>query len=321
MSSYKLIRVLPLLLCAILVMNSCSKQDKNEVAVKTGKESENTSAGKSEVENESEISYGEGRRIYRIEKADLNNDKVDELVVFSKKDDAGNDIQGPVRFDMMEVFSPNESGSKYVKISSDTVDFAVEAKFADMSNTGAKEIFVFTNSGGNSTVASEGLFVFGMVSKDSIRLIRYFDGGSPRIVEAAQGRPMLVTVTELFHGVMPMAYAVPYTGSIFALSNNELVMCNEKYPEFFDKSIEKSVENYNAIKRKVEMGMQMADMSYPLYREAAEVIVNFRAKGDLNGLKNFWDQEKVSLKNNIPEDEYTDLSNFVSKLLPQADNV
>ncbi|MDQ3194619.1 MAG: hypothetical protein M3P82_06435, partial [Bacteroidota bacterium] len=69
-----------------------------------------------------------------------------------------------------------------------------------------------------------------------------------------------------------------------------------------------------------EMGMQPMDLSYPLYREAAEVIVNYQSKGDTAGLKKFWDEEKESLKKNIPADEFQDLYNFVLKALPSAKN-
>ncbi len=316
MKTSRTFSIVTLFIVLSLLTISCSKKEED----KKPEASNNTSAGKSEVENESDISYAEGRKIYRIEKADLNNDKADELIVLSMKDKDGDDPAGIVKFDMLEVFAQNEAKSKYVKISSDTVDFAFDAKLTDMSTSGNKQIFIFTNSGGNSTVASEGLFVFAMTSPDSVKLVKYFDSGSPKIIEGNQGKPNLIAVTDLFHGVMPMAYAVPFISSIYEYKNNELVISNEKYPEYFDKSIEQSIENYKGMKRKVEMGMQMADMSYPLYREAAEVIVNYRSKGDLTGLKKFWDEEKDSLKKNIPEDEFRDLSNLVSKVIPQVNN-
>lgn len=44
------------------------------------------------------------------------------------------------------------------------------------------------------------------------------------------------------------------------------------------------------------------------------MIVNFHAKGDYKGLREFWEKEKESLQRNIPQDEFTDLSNYVRKL-------
>ena len=68
------------------------------------------------------------------------------------------------------------------------------------------------------------------------------------------------------------------------------------------------------------MGMQPANLAYPLYREASEVILNYYSKGDIKNLKIFWDEEKDSLKNLIPENEFIDLNNFILKLLPSAGN-
>ena len=216
------------------------------------------------------------------------------------------------------IFRDNSSGN--AAHISDTVDFAVDCTYLDMSGTGSKNIFIKTNSGGNSTVASEGMFVYGMSGDRTVKLIKYFDGGAPEITTAGKNKVKLIKVTELFHGVMPMAYAVLYTSSIYEISNNELVLSNLKYPEYYQDKITEATEKYYGLKKKVEMGMQMADMSYPLYREAAEVIVNFHAKGDYKGLREFWEKEKESLQRNIPQDEFTDLSNFVIKILPADTN-
>ena len=84
--------------------------------------------------------------------------------------------------------------------------------------------------------------------------------------------------------------------------------------------ISSAKDKYYGLKRKFEMGMQPMNLSYPLYREAAEVIINYYAQGDESGLKKFWDEEKDSLKKNIPESEFLDLNNFILKALPSAKN-
>ncbi|MBX7041715.1 MAG: hypothetical protein K1X85_02330 [Ignavibacteria bacterium] len=310
----------------LILFSSCSKQDK-ETKVSTkesqtedhGKEAPG-SAGQKEIGSEGELNYGEGRRIYRIDRNDLNGDKRDELIVLSistLNDDERNAVQ---KFDMIEIFANDSLKGKFVKKLSDTVDFAVEAQYTDLEGTGSREVLVFTNSGGNSSVASEGLFIYSMDSAANIGLVKYFDSGAPKLVKAGKGNSYQIVVTDLFHGVMPMAQAVSYTGEIYEYETDKLVLSNERYPEYYDQKIRELTEKYKAVKRKVEMGMQAVDMSYPLYREAAEVIVNYRAKGDLGGLRKFWEEERESLKRNIPEDEFADLSNFVGKILPQVNN-
>lgn len=312
-----------LLLSAILIFSSCSKENKppeSKISVEKEKPESLSSAGQKEIASENDLNYGEGRKIFRIDKQDLNGDERAELIVLSTAAGGADEVNSPQKFDMLEVFVLDTARAKFVKSLSDTVDFAVECKYIDMNNTGSKSVFVFTNSGGNNAVASEGMFVYGFKSGGNVELIKYFDGGAPEISEEVKGKERFIKVTELFHGVMPMALAVPYTGSIYELKNNELVLSNMNYPEYYQKKIDEVTEKYYAVKRKVEMGMQMADMSYPLYREAAEVIVNYNAKGDFKGMRKFWELEKESLQRNIPQDEFTDLSNYIRKVLPSDTN-
>ena len=306
------------------IFYSCSKEENKQESKLPATEQQKpetlSAAGQKEITSENDLNYGEGRKIYRVDKEDLNNDGNEELMVLSSRSDSPEHGEGPQKFDMLEVFVLDSAMQKYVKTVSDTVDFAVDCNYLDMNGTGSKNIFVKTNSGGNSTVASEGMFVYGMSGDKSVKLIKYFDGGAPEITTAGKNKVKLLKVTDLFHGVMPMAYAVPYTSSIYEMSNNELVLSNLKYPEYYQDKITEATEKYFGMKKKVEMGMQMADMSYPLYREAAEVIVNYHAKGDYKGLREFWEKEKESLQRNIPQDEFTDLSNFVRKILPSDTN-
>jgi hypothetical protein len=313
-----------IIIISSVMFSACSKyenkQESKQPATEQQKPESLSSAGQKEISSENDLNYGEGRKIFRVDKEDLNKDGNDELMVLSTRSDSPEQGDGPQKFDMLEVFVLDSAKQKYVKTISDTVDFAVDCIYLDMNGTGSKNIFVKTNSGGNSTVASEGMFVYGMSGDRTVKLIKYFDGGAPEITTAGKNKVKLIKVTELFHGVMPMAYAVPYTSSIYEISNNELVLCNLKYPEYYQDRITEATEKYYGLKKKVEMGMQMGDMSYPLYREAAEVIVNFHAKGDYKGLREFWEKEKESLQRNIPQDEFTDLSNFVIKILPADTN-
>ncbi|MBK8551595.1 MAG: hypothetical protein IPL53_11250 [Ignavibacteria bacterium] len=119
---------------------------------------------------------------------------------------------------------------------------------------------------------------------------------------------------------MPQKEAVNFVKGIYKLENQDLVEKNSEYKEFFDEQIIRAKDNYYGLKRKMEMGMQPMNLSYPLYREAAIVIINYYSKGDEINLKKFWDEETEYLKKNIPENEYMDLNNFITKALPIAEN-
>lgn len=307
-----------------MVFSSCTKikTDKTESdKVSDAKQKKVlSSAGFKEGEAEFMISYAQPRRIYKIEKEDLNNDGKKEIIVLSTAKDSLEKYNDYYNFDMIEVFALDESKKAFAKILADTVDYADSCILNSLRNDSNRQILITTNSGGNNETMSKGLFIYDMTSPLKINLLKYFDVGAPEITDIKKDGNKEILVSDLYYGVMPQNSAVNFVKEIYKLENQKLLLKNEEFGEYYDPKIKELLERYYGIKRKVEMGMQLNDMSYPLYREAAELLVNYYAKGDLKGLKKFWDEEKESLKKNIPEEEFLDLSNFILKALPTAKN-
>ncbi len=315
--------IFPILILSCLVFCSCTKtkEDSSQKNQSDGRtKSKLNSAGVKEGEHEFSVEYSQPRRIYKIEKEDLNNDGNKEIIVFSVLKDSADKFNDYYNFDMIEVFALNTDEKKYVKILSDTVDYSKDYFFVDLANDKKKQILIGTNSGGNDAVTSEGMFVYDMVSNEKVSLLKYFDTGSPKVADIRNDGTKEILVSDLFYGVMPQVSAIIFVREIYELENQKLVEKNSGFGEYYDNEIKTLLDNYYGIKKKVEMGMQPMNMSYPMYREAAAVIINYYAKDDLKGMKKFWDDEKESLKKNIPEDEFLDLSNFILKALPSAKN-
>ncbi len=301
---------------------SCSKSKESNSKVTSQTEivkKENlNSAGVKEGEQEFTVKYDQPRRIYKLEKEDLNNDGTKEIIVLSIVLDTVDKYTTFYNFDMIEVFALNSEKDSYVKIFSDTVDYSEKCSFVDLANDKKKQILISTNSGGNNDIISVGMFVFDMISDDTIKLLKYFDSGAPEVRDIMNDGNKEILVSDLFYGVMPQNEAINFVKEIYKLENENLVESNSEFGKFFEEQIIKAKENYYGLKRKIELGMQPMSLSYPLYREAAEVIINYYAKGDGVNLKKFWDEERDSLIKNIPENEYMDLNNFILKALPIA---
>jgi hypothetical protein len=321
-------KILILLLLCTVVFYSCTKNkvDSTKSLTQSQKQSESgqkeklNSAGIKEGEHEFAVQYSQPRRIYRIEKVDLNSDGNKEIIVLSVTKDTADKYDSYYNFDMIEVFALNKENKSYTKILSDTVDYSTDCKFVDLNNNKTEQILISTNSGGNDSLTSVGMFVYDMTSADKIDLLKYFDSGAPFIKDIKGDGIKEILISDLFYGVMPQVNAIPFVKNIYRLVDSSLTEKNSEYKEFYDSEITKAKEKYYGLKRKFEMGMQPMNLSYPLYREAAEVIINYYSKGDDNGLKKFWDEEKESLKNNIPGTEFLDLNNFILKALPSAKN-
>lgn len=318
------IKILFLLLLFSSVFYSCTKNKDEGAKIKSQSESGHkeqlNSAGIKEGEHEFSVQYSQPRRIYRIDKVDLNSDGNKEIIVLSVTKDTADKYDSYYNFDMIEVFALNKEKKSYTKILSDTVDYSTDCKFVDLNNNKTEQILISTNSGGNDSLTSVGMFVYDMTSADKIDLLKYFDSGAPFIKDIKGDGIKEILISDLFYGVMPQVNAIPFVKNIYRLVDSNLTEKNSEYKEFYDLEITKAKEKYYGLKRKFEMGMQPMNLSYPLYREAAEVIINYYSKGDDTGLKKFWDEEKESLKNNIPGSEFLDLNNFILKALPSAKN-
>lgn len=316
-------KILITVLC-FLAFCSCSKtkesSSKSTVQSEIKSKENLNSAGVKEEGNEFSVEYEQPRKIYKIEKEDLNNDGSREIIVMSIKEDSSDKYNDFFNFDMIEVFTLNKENKKYIKILSDTVDYSKEYFFESLSGDSRKQMFITTDTGGNDSVTSRGMFVYEMESENKINLLKYFDTGAPGIFDLKNNGQKEILVSDLFYGVMPQDDAVDFIKEIYKLEGSSLVLKNSEFPEFFDKKIRELSEEYSEIKRKNDMGMQMEAMAYPLYRQAAEIIVNYFAKGDFKGLQKFWDEEKDYLQIRIPGDEFTDLNNFVLKAIPTATN-
>lgn len=320
----KEIKILIILLLFSSVFYSCTKNKDEGTKIKSQSESGHkdqlNSAGVKEGGHEFSVQYSSPRRIYRIDKEDLNSDGNKEIIVLSVTKDTAEKYDTYYNFDMIEVFALNKENKSYVKILSDTVDYSTECRFVDLNNNKTEQILISTNSGGNDSLTSVGMFVYDMTASDKIELLKYFDSGAPFIKDIKGDGIKEILISDLFYGVMPQVNAIPFVKYIYRLADNILSERNSEYKEYYDSEISAAKDKYYGLKRKFEMGMQPMNLSYPLYREAAEVIINYYAQGDESGLKKFWDEEKDSLKKNIPESEFLDLNNFILKALPSAKN-
>lgn len=308
-------------ICLINFYCSKNKETGSSNIQKNEKKKETiTSAGVKESGIEFNVEYNKPRRIYKLEKVDLNNDGVREIIVMSVAKDTAEKYNDYYNFDMLEVFALNADKKSFVKILSDTVDYATECRFADLGNDSSRQILVETYSGGNDAITSNGMFVYNMAAPDKIELIKYFDSGDPKIANLNKDSSKVILLSDEFWGVMPQVNVISFVKEIYKMEDGKLKIKNSEFEKFYEDKIIVLKENYYGVKKKVEMGMQIANMSYPLYREAAEVIVNYYAKDDMDGLKKFWDEEKDALQKNVTYEEFTDLSNFVKKVLPASKN-
>jgi hypothetical protein len=324
----KKIIFLPVFLFLIFI--SCSKE--NDLETKKDETADNRKSGKDNGGNlsaagfreggvEFNVKYIEPRKIYKIIKEDINGNGNNEIIILSIAREDEYVSYDYYNFDMLEIFSLDEESKSYKKIVSDTVDYSKECIVESLDGSSNKQIIIKTYTGGNDLIVSSGMFVYGMISPLKIQQLKYIDSGDPQLSDLDDDKTIEILVSDEYRGVSPQLKGVVYVKDIFSFINNKFTRTNSDYPGFFERRITASSERYKDYKVKLLEGMEVKDFSYPVYTEAAEIILNNFTKGDQPGMMKFWNEEKDFLQINLSYDEFIDLKNLVTKLQPIAEEL
>jgi hypothetical protein len=310
-----------ILIVFTITLYSCTKESeevKNITTDTTKKNSGGISAGGVDFK----VEYDNPRQIYSIENKDLDNNGFDEIIVLSvKKDDPGDQYLDYYNFDLMQVFALDSTGKNYAKISSDTIDYGEELVYDDLLRDFKYQMLVKTNTGGNDVYASKGMFVYDLRSNTDLQMIRYIEFGNPEVKDINSDGKKEIVVTDSYWGIMPRPDIIYYTSAIYSLENGELKRKNSEYRDYFDEKTKAARTKYDDEKSRLQKGEKIKPSEYPLYASSVEIFVNYMSAEDNPRIIAFWNSEKDFIKQNISEDQFTDLENFIARISIVAQNL
>ena len=310
-----------ILLLFLISLSSCTKESeevKNITTDTTKKNYGGISAGGVDFK----VEYDNPRQIYSIENKDLDNNGFDEIIVLSvKKDEAGDQYLDYYNFDLMQVFALDSTGKNYTKISSDTVDYGEELVYDDLLKNFKYQMLIKTNTGGNDVYASKGMFVYDLRSNTDLRMIRYIEFGNPEVKDINSDGKKEIVVTDSYWGIMPRPDIIYYTSAIYRLEDGELKRKNSDYKDYYDGKIKAARSRYDDEKSRLQKGEKIQPSEYPLYAASVEMFVNYMSAENNQPIIAFWNSEKDFIKQNISEDQFTDLENFVARISVVAENL
>src|SRR5690606_5616405 len=316
--SFKMMKKLRIVFLIILTgfLYSCTKETDTlgeNTADTTGKNSGGISAGGLEFK----VEYVKPRKIYSIENKDLNNDGYDEIKVLSVvKEQLGDQYLDYYNFDLMQVFAMDSTGKNFVKIASDTVDYGEELLYEDLQRNFTYQLLVRTNTGGNDVYASKGMFVYDLKQGNDLKMIKYIEFGNPEVKDLNSDGNKEIVVTDSYWGTMPGQDVIYYTKDIYGMDAGEMKRKNAEFKKYYDEKINSARIKYDDQKSRTQKGEKIKPSDYPLYAPVVEMFVNYMSEENNSSLISFWNNEKSFLKNNLPEEQYIDLENFVSRVGP-----
>ena len=280
----------------LIIFSSCIKKPKIVENVK---------------QDSAEVSVGINKRIYlkkdrEIFKVLTGNDNLrsDYTIVLSHlRTNSSN------KFDRVDFYK--EDNNNLIKVLSDTTDFGYDYKIS--ADNESEYLYLFTDIGGTDTISSKGAFIY-YLGKDKPELVKYFDGGSLRsYLNDANGKNEFV-LFDNYIGVLPAGKYITYTAGVFYLNKQNFENDLETSRMLFAQNSIIAKKEYDSVKAVISSGLKIKSSEYPLYFQAINFFLYNVSLADITVILKFWNEESDYLKKYLPEDEYGDLENFVTKV-------
>lgn len=307
------LRIIPYLILCVLTLYSCGKQEAEKNSI--NKELVDTTVifDKPEAGGKKfELEYETDRQIYKIDQVDLDDDGIEEVIVLSRGKDEKSRVDNYFNFDLMQIFIHRNEA--YERVLSDTIYFGVTADYQMIAGDKTRQILVKTDAGGNDPVVSGGMYIYD--TKDGFKLMRYIDAGNPQLTDVNKDGLNEILVTGSYWGIMPHIDIINYTSEIISLKDHQLKKINHESAEYYDAIIKESLNKYFEKKRAINAGESVKGAEYPLYKETVSIMINYTAKGDASGLTKFWEEEKEYLRRQLPEEQFVDIYNYITRAIP-----
>ena len=214
------------------------------------------------------------------------------------------------RFDRVDFYRQGKDNLE--KVLTDTTDFGYE-HLIEKNKNGDEYLILFTDIGGTDTISSKGSFIYSL-GKDAPKLVRYFDGGAVRKYGSDAAGNNQIIIFDNYIGVLPAGRFVTYAAGIIALKEGDVETDREETKKLFAGNSLTAKKEYDSVKSIVTSGTKLKASDYPLYVQTVKFFVYNVSLNDITEILKFWNSESSFLKQNLPDDEYGDLENFVTKV-------
>ncbi|CAN5534861.1 hypothetical protein BH10BAC5_BH10BAC5_05370 [soil metagenome] len=244
------------------------------------------------------------REIYKIVN-NSGNISSDYIVILSHLRTNSNN-----KFDKIDFYRDNRGILENVL--SDTTDFGND-DFVLTNTSGEEYLLLLTDIGGADTISSKGAFIYFM-GADKPSLVKYFDGGSVKNAGLDSLGNNRLMIFDNYIGVLPAGKFITYTVGVFDLIKGEIVNDKQETKKLYSVQSETAIKEYDSVKGLINSGVKIKASEYPLYVQTVKYFVYNVSLNDISEILKFWAEEGSFLKKNLPEDEYGDLENFVTKV-------
>lgn len=235
-----------------------------------------------------------------VRRADLNHDGYDDAIVMTYPNDSYESVIG---FDSLFIYQYLPDSSKFALKFQRAYYYGANLDVKDLSKDSFPEIYIFTDGGGNSDVASLGLTVIGYKSGSYIETLS-LDNGAPQIIQLGSDTAFAVLVqNEYWPQEISHAESVSYVDDIHPLSASLAFKKDSVVAWKFQSEFATAQKDYASAKEKISQKKD-DDAAFALYSAAVrQIIYERKLKMDKEVISWFSGEQKF-LKGVLPQ-EYT----------------
>jgi len=238
----------------------------------------------------------ESRILDSLITVDLDNDGIDEYIVLTKEKNIDSTLNF-FKFDVMDIIAWNPSKNDYTSQFSDTVYFGSRISFSDKNPDYHKIIAINTFSGGEDSVLSSGLYLYGY-SKGAVARVFSKETGSPVLINLdSDSIPEIIELNTVFFKTSAQK-PIHYKRSIFKYFNGKYIdnTLNVKN-HFYDEN--------NLLFKKYSEFKKGNSLSIEGFETLLKLCLNYTAINDYSACDALYRSEKEFLKK-VDEKKYYD---------------
>lgn len=206
----------------------------------------------------------------------------------------------------------------------DFQQWIVGVNFIDVTGDNKFDVIVYTSSGGNDEIASNGIIIFSQVGNATLRIFKLLEN-SP-VVRTVKGRNLILVHKSYYPELFSHAESVVYVDDLLEFRSGEFVSVKTENRSFFTNEAEVYLKEYSNIRSvrsklvnplidslnpltdsvKVISG-KIENLNNKLLGLSSLVVLQYNNGLAIRQLRTFWTSEKEFLQNKLDSNQYNEL--------------
>lgn len=255
-----------------------------------------------------------GWKLIQVTSGNVDDDAEAEYVVITQKAHEDESLEGNTRVRIFEyVYDTNAWEPTEIEGEFDLFCSGTEATFTDVDNDGRSEVVISAwTCSGNDATACLGLIILAKRGRYYRQLFNS-SNGAPSLEDLDGDKVKEVVIHGEYWGPLSHADVIFHPTDVFKYDNQTYRRApNSQFPAYFDAKLKEAMAEYERAKSSVGPTRVTEQEANRLFRPLMVMLISFKTKGDLAGMKQRYLSEHEFLKAMLPKSHLEAVEEFVS---------